>query len=332
MTDPTWAFAATTGAAGLLTGPPTIVGDNLVLSINDDVFTGGFSGTIRLTATPPNNITPNNTSWTMNPTLTGANIPTVTVPVPAASVATATPQPIVTKATADGGSVYQAGSTITYSITASCSTSTTGNLYFQNGSLVDQLPPGVIYQSSTNGGIYDAASNTVTWTFPEPMSSPSGSASRAAGANSYQVVVQAPTPAPPSAEEPLLNKATFSGTGADAIVPAGITKSTSAQVPVNIVDTPPTGPGLGYATISKSSLAPIHQPVSSGNGYVGTYPGNWLPASSTPGYTVGAAAASFRVNVNYALVGSYQTDLIDPMPCLTNQSGNVYSSGRCSFV
>jgi hypothetical protein len=324
MTDPSWTYSATTGSAGLLTAPPTVVGDNLVLTLNDAQFIGGFSGSIRLTATPPNDVTPNDTSWSMLPTLTGTNIDPTPVPTAATSTATATPQPSVTKVTADGGSVYTAGSPITYNINATCSSSTTGNLYLTSGGLVDQLPPGVTYTSSTPTGTYDSVANTITWTFPTAASTPTGCAAGSSGANAYQVTVTAPSPAPVT--QPLTNVATFTGTGPDATVPAGITRSTNASVPVNIVNSPSTGPGVGYATITKTSLAPLAQQGVSGNQYVGTYPGNWLPATTSPSYSVGAAAGSFRTTVNYAQVGTYETDLIDPLPCLDTPSGNVYPS------
>ncbi|MEO7016073.1 MAG: hypothetical protein ABI067_05965 [Leifsonia sp.] len=324
MTDPSWLYSATSGSAGLITSPPTVVGNNLVFTLDDATFIGGYSGTIRLQMTPPNHITPNNTTWSVLPTISGDNITDAVAPTAAASTATAKPLPVVTKATADGGSVYEAGSAVNYAIKATCSTSNSGNLYMTQGSLVDQLPAGMTYTSSSNGGVYDPIANTVTWVFPDGASTPAGCAAGATGPNLFTVSLVAPAPAP--AVEPLVNKATFAGTGPDATVPAGVGGTTNAQVPVQIVDTAPTGPGPGYATISKTSLAPIPQPGVPGNQYVATYPGNWLPSSSAPSYRVGAAAASFQTTISYGLVGTYETDLVDPLPCLTNVVGNTYSS------
>jgi hypothetical protein len=324
MTDPTWLYSATSGSAGLITSPPTVVGTTLVFSIDDSTFVSGYSGTIRLQITPPNHITPNNTSWSVLPTISGDNVTDATAADAAASIATAKPLPAVTKKTADGGSVYEVGSTVNYTIAATCSTASTGNLYMTAGSLVDQLPVGMTYSGSDNGGIYDSSADTVTWPFTDPTSIPAGCGAGSSGSNSYTVSVVSPASAP--ATQPLVNHATFAGTGPDATNPAGVGGTTTAQVPVNIVDTAPTGPGTGYATISKTSLAPIPQPGVSGNQYVATYPGDWLTTSSAPSYTVGAAPGSFQTTVSYGLVGSYETDLVDPLPCLSNSSGNVYSS------
>ena len=325
MTDPSWTYSATAGAPGLLLGPPSVNGDTLTIELNDSLLVGGNSGSIRLLATPPNDVTPNNTTWTMAPTLTGDNIAPTPAPTPAASTATATPLPLVTKVTADGGSVYTAGAAVGYNITANCSSASIGNLYLASGQLVDQLPPGMIYQSSTNGGVFDALENTVTWTFPDAATTPAGCAAGSTGPNTFAVVALAPTPAP--VVEPLTNTATFAGTGPDASNPAGISRSANAQVPIQIVNNPATGPGgPGYATISKTSLAPLAQHGVIGNEYIGTYPGNWLVAGTSPSYTVGAAAGSFRATVSYAQVDTYQTEVIDPLPCLDDVSGNTYSS------
>ena len=326
MTDPSWTYSGKSNPAGLLSSGPTIVGNNLVFELNDSVFRSGFSGSIFLVATPPNDVTPNHTSWSLSPTLTGGHIDPVTVPVPAASVATARPLLSLDKTVANGGSVFLAGADISYNLAANCDTAAPGGLFLTDGSLVDQLPPGMTFVSASDGGVFDSGTNTITWTFPDSASTPKGCAADAAGPNLFKVKVTAPTPAPPPAEEPLVNKATFSGTGPDATNPAGISESTNAQAAVQIVNTPPTGPGSpGYATIAKTSLAPLAENVS-GNQYVGTYPGNWVPTSSSPTYTVGAAAASFQARVHYNLVGTYETRVVDPLPCLDNANGNRYSS------
>ena len=326
MTDTSWTYSAKGPLPGLIVSGPTVVGDNLVIDLNDADFQSGDSGTITLQVTPPDDVTPNNTSWSVLPTLSGDSIPNVTAPTPAVSVATAAPQPKVSKVTANGGSVYLAGSDITYDITADCSSAATGNLYLSDGNLVDDLPAGFTYLSSSNGGVFDGVTDTVTWNFPTAASTPAGCAAGAAGATTYQVTLQAPSPAPPPADQPIINQTTFSGTGPDATNPDGVSASTTAHVPVEIVDTPPTGTGSGYATISKTSLAPLTQPGLAANDYVATYPGDWISTSTTPGYTVGAAAASFQATVDYGLVDSYQTDFVDPLPCLDDATGNLYTS------
>ena len=328
MTTGGWLFGATSGTGSLITSGPTIVGNNLVLHLNDSEFIGGYSGTIRLTMTPPNSVTPNNTSWQVAPTLSGDSIDSVTVATPTTSTATAKPLVSVAKATADGGSVYEVDKDVTFNITAKCSSASLGNLFLDSAALIDTLPAGLTYVSSTPMGTYDSGTNTVTWpyTSSDPKAFPAGCNASGTGTTTFKVVAH--TPPTPPAIQPITNRVTFQGTGPDATNPAGISSSSAAQVPIEIVKFPNPSPGPGYASIYKSSLAPIPQAgITSGNQYVATYPGNWVPLASNPNYSVTAAAASFQTTVSYGLVGRYQTTLYDPVPCLTNLSGgNKYSS------
>jgi len=332
MTDPSWTFAVTSSTSGLVTGW-SIVSGELVVDLDPDIFVSGFSGTLAVRITPPNGSTPNDTSWTLTPQLTGDGLTqAVTAPGSAASTATASPKPVVTKSITSGGSVFEAGTDVDYTITASCSIGSSGGLYLENGVLVDQLPAGMSYVSSTPAGSYDATTGTVTWTFPDGASTPAGCAADAAGPTQFHVVATTPTPAPAAADQPLSNQATFTGTGADATDPDGITKDTTATAAIQVVDEPPTTGGTGYASITKSSLAPLAEQGVSGNQYVATYPGNWLPAGTSPGYQAGQAAASYQTVVRYGLVGTYTTRLVDPVPCLDEVNGDVYSSDDPSAV
>ena len=328
MTDPSWRYAATSATAGFLTSGPEIIGNNLVVGLSSVDFIAGYSGTIKLTVTPPNLVTPNNTVWALRPTIDGNGILPTKAPTAAVSQATAAPLVSLSKATADGGSVYEVGSPITFKLTAKCSSATSGNLELEHGELVDYLPAELTYVSSTpTGATYDSVQHSVTWTFPksDPSALPQGCHPLGGGTNTYTVTTTAPSAVP--ALQPIRNTATFDGTGADAHNAEGITSSTSAQVPINMVLVPGTGPGLGYAAVTKSSLAPIPQGgIVTGNQYVGTYPGQWVTPSATPTFTIGAAAASYRTTVAYALVGHYQTTIVDPVPCLTSVVGNVFNS------
>ena len=328
----TWNYTATSGTPGLITAGPTVEpngsgGFNLVITLSDSEFVPGFSSSISLQVTPPNNTTPDHTTWSLLPTLSGGNLPVETAPAPSTGEATATPLPVITKVTADGGSVYLAGSTVTYTIMANCNSGSTGNLFLEKGSLSDPLPAGMTYVSSSPAGA-TVNGNTVTWIFPDGSSTPAGCAAGSTGPTTYQVVATAPDPAPPLGGQPLRNVASFEGTGPDATDPEGVSVTTTAEADIDVIDTPPTsgGGGPGYPTISKSSLAPLAIGGLPGNQYAGTYAGDWLPSSSTPSNTVGAAAGSFQVNVHFPLTGTYETDLIDPLPCLSDLAGNTYSS------
>jgi len=328
----TWGYSATSGTTGLISSGPTVEpngsgGYNLVLTLSDSVFVAGDNSTITLQVTPPDNITPNNTTWTLLPTLSGGNIASAAAPTAASGEATAAPLPVITKDTADGGSVYVAGSNVTYGITANCNTGKNGNLYMTQGSLTDPLPAGMTYVSSNPAGAtYDAGTNTVTWTFPTAASTPAGCASGSAGANAYQIVATTPDPAP--ATQPLTNIATFAGEGPDAIN-GSVSGSTDAEADIDVVNTAPTGvcTGTGCPTIAKSSLAPLAIASLPGNQYEGTYAGAWVPTSARPTYTVGASSGSYQVDLKFPLTHTYETQVVDPLPCLTAPSGGTYSSG-----
>ncbi|MBU6330259.1 MAG: hypothetical protein KGR18_09960 [Acidobacteria bacterium] len=332
MTDPSWAYSATTGLAGLITSGPTVVGSDLVLTLDDTRFVAGFSGSIQLRATPPNLITPNRTSWSLEPTISGGSISPETVPTPATSIATAAPKVAVTKRTTNYGSVYDVGSTIAFTLTARCTATSTGALEVATATLVDILPPDLTYVSSSPAGaMYDAATHTVTWPFSNAdlTTMPAGCATGATGPTTFQIVTTAPSTVP--AIPKVTNGASFAGTGPDAVDPAGRTSTAVADTSVQLIAEPNVGPGPGYARITKSSLAPLVQPgITRGNQYVATYAGDWLPPATSPTWKSTAAAAAYRTTVTYGLVDTYMTDLIDPLPCLDLSTGNVYRSAEVS--
>jgi len=328
MTDPSWTYSATSGFAGLITSGPTVVGTDLVMTLDDTRFIAGFSGSIELKATPPNLVTPNRTSWEMEPTLSADSISPVTVTTPVQSIATANPRVAITKRTTNYGSVFDLDSTVSFTLTAKCNNASTGSLYVTNAALIDTLPAELTYVSSSPaGGVYDASTHTVTWSFADSDLStmPAGCAEGATGPTTFEIVTTAPSAVP--ADPKLINSATFSGTGPDATDVAGLTSTATAETPVQVITEPNREPGPGYAAITKSSIAPLAQPgITKGNQYVATFAGDWLPPSTSPQWKTNAASAGFRTTVNYGLVGTYMTDLIDPLPCLDNMVGNVYSS------
>jgi hypothetical protein len=264
----------------------------------------------------------------LEPTLSADSISPVTVATPAQSVATANPRVAVTKRTTNYGSVFDVDSTVSFTITAKCNNASTGSLYVTDASLVDTLPADLTYVSSSPaGGVYDAGAHTITWSFTDSDLStmPTGCALDATGPTTFEIVTTAPSAVP--AVPKITNTATFSGNGLDAADPAGLNSAATADTPIQLVAEPGREPGPGYATITKSSIAPIAQPgITKGNQYVATFAGDWLPPSASPQWKTNAASAGFRTTVNYGLVSSYMTDLIDPLPCLDNVVGNVYSS------
>jgi uncharacterized repeat protein (TIGR01451 family) len=313
----TWLFQTSSSISGLIL-ETEIVGGELVIRLDPTKVNPGDSQTIQLAVTPPNNVTPDRTSWSLDATFETDDLPEVSAPAPALGLAEAEAKISVSKVTDDGSSFIVRGRNVVYNITARCNPSgSTGNLYLTNGSLVDQLPAGLTYVSATPAPT-SVSGQTITWDYPTSADLPSGCSADGGGTQTYQVVASVDPSVADNTE--LTNEVTFAG------LPIGETteQSTTAPRPIRVIDVPPTiGPGI----IGKSAAAPLEV---SGAGYVGTYPGDWIPNTSTQPSTSNPAAAEGRwtVNVRYPASGAFTTDLIDPMPCqaIESPSGVFHSS------
>ncbi|MFA4927242.1 MAG: hypothetical protein WC558_01910 [Patulibacter sp.] len=312
----TWLFQTSSSISGLIL-ETEIVGGELVIRLDPTKVNPGDSQTIQLAITPPNNVTPDQTTWSLDATFETDDLPQVAAPAPALGLAEAEAKISVSKVTDDGSDFIVRGRNVVYNITARCNPSgSTGNLHLTNGSLVDQLPAGLSFVSATPAPT-SVAGQTITWDYPGTSSLPSGCAAGAGGSQNYQVVASIDPSVADNTQ--LTNEVTFAG------LPIGETveESTSAPRPVRVIDLPPTvGPGI----IGKGATAPLEV---AGAGYVGTYPGDWIPGNSTQPSTTNPASAEGRwtVNVRYPASGAFTTDLIDPMPCQAIESpSGVFSS------
>jgi uncharacterized repeat protein (TIGR01451 family) len=315
-----WNITSSSSIAGLI-ATAQIVGNAYVITLNENAFKPGDSDTIQLSVTPPNNITPDGTTWELRPTLDSDSMPPAVAPTPAPGAATASAHLAVSKTTNDGGAVYVVGNQVIYNITARCNPSgSTGNLYLTDGSLVDTLPAGLTFVSATPTPT-SVSGQTVTWDYPTTGALPAGCAAGAGGTTTYQLVAQIDGTVPDNTL--LTNNVTFAGT------PLGETDeiSTSAPREIRAVSVPPVNPGT---FLGKTSRGPLNIP---GLGFQGTYAGNWItpinprPSASTPGGVEG----QYTVTVSYPASGAYTTDLADPVPCLDNQtSPGVYASNAIS--
>src|SRR5437588_427546 len=141
----------TRGLVGGGHGPARVVvgllvaGESYVISLHESALQPGDSDTISVSVTPPNNTTPDGTTWSLRPTFQTDQIPPVTARSAALGAASAAAQISVSKTTSDGGAVYVSGNNVVYVINARCNPAgATGNLYLTEGppaaSLVDTLP------------------------------------------------------------------------------------------------------------------------------------------------------------------------------------------------
>jgi len=318
----TWSYGVSSSKSGLVASA-SVVGENYVISLNEAALNAGDSDTITLTVTPPNNVTPDATTWSLTPSFQTDQIAAVQAPTPALGEATASALLSVAKTTNDGGAVYVSGNDVIYNITARCNASgAKGSLYLTDGSLDDTLPSGLDYVSATpapSSAPTVGSSGTVSWSYGTSASLPSGCSADGTGTTSYQLVAEIDPATPDSTQ--LTNSVTFSGTPIGTATPA----QTTATRTVTAIAQPPSSPG---SFIGKSALGPLNIPSY---GYDATYPGNWItPINQRPSSSPGAAEAEYTVSISYPASRAFETDLADPVPCLDTLSGVTYSSNTPS--
>ncbi len=314
----TWAYGASSSIPGLVASA-SVVGENYVIRLNESALQPGDSDTIGVSVTPPNDITPDQTTWSLRPSFQTGQISPVTAPSAAPGAASATAQISVAKTTNDGGAVYVRGNAIVYSISARCNPAgANGNLYLTGGSLADTLPGGLTFVSAApapTSAPTVGSSGTITWSYPNGASLPSGCSAKGAGTTTYQLVAEI-NPSTPN-NTSLTNSVTFSGTPISTSTPI----STTATRSVTAIATSPSSPG---SFAGKSSKGPLNIP---GFGYDATYAGHWItPINQTPSSNPGAAEGEYTVTIAYPASRAFQTDLADPVPCLDNRSGVTYAS------
>lgn len=315
-----WVFNLSSGTPGLIDNW-TLVGDEIVVELNASLIDPGDSLTINLAVRPPNGYTPDGTVWEIEPTYESSSIPETTAPVPADGSAVAATNLSVSKDTNDGGSIYVVGNQVIYNITARCNPGFPfGSLYMDDAQLVDDLPPEAVFVSATPAPTSvpappGSAGGQVIWDFDNPTGMPPGCVENPGGTANYQVIVEIPNTV---ADETVLhNEVTLAGT------PIGEEDEISSTAFKNVtaIDVPPSDPG---EFLGKGSQGPIE---IEGLGFKGTYPGHWMtPIDTTPSQSPGTAEGRYTVTVNYPASRAYTTDLVDPVPCLTNKTGVKYSS------
>ncbi|MBS1677372.1 MAG: DUF11 domain-containing protein [Actinobacteria bacterium] len=327
MSRPKWDYKVAGGGGANIASTEVVEASpgkfELVIKIEEGSIKPGQSQTLNLSVIPPNDITPDGTAWSLTPEFETAELATVVAPRPATGEAEAKTKLSISKSTNDGGAVYVSGNEVIFKINARCNSGNpAGSLWMTEGSLVDQLPAGLEFVSATPAPSSAPAvggSGPITWSFGTPAALPPGCGEGAAGAETYTVVATIPAATPN--DTVLTNTATLAGQ------PIGETASpveTSAERPLTAITVPPTSPGN---FVGKSAQGPLNIP---GAGFLGTYPGNWLPAGSSPSLSPGSSAGRYRVTVTYPASRAFETALVDPVPCLEAQTGVRYDSKQAS--
>ena len=317
-------FPVQVGASADIASWSVTAGD-LVIHLVDLVE--GASGTIGITITPPNHTTPNGTTWTLVPTMTFTDgTPTVTAPG-VTSTATATPSLMTSKSVAQ--TYYKPGDTAQFTIYWGCPAggNATGDENLATLKIVDTLPAGLTYSSSSPAAT-SVSGQTITWDIaPAKM----GTGCRAGSPSIVPLTVMATVDADVADGKVLANTAAASGTSL-----SGVPLSANSAATITVVRE------LPGAVVSKRGSGPLVNSVGDGpldlnlNGYrSATYPGPWLGpgGATTPTSAISEVSvdepplieALYTLDVRMPAAG-LQSAVVDPLPCTDNRDGAAYSS------
>lgn len=145
--------------------------------------------------------------------------------------------PDLTLGVSESADPIVADSALTYTLTVRNVGGSTAN----STSLVDTLPPEVIFGSASDGGTYDGAANTVTWSL----------GSMGAGAT----VVKTLAIQPIHPEFPMTNSASVTTTSTDPGSPNTVTTDTEVD----------PQPGTHYVSVSDNGSTPFYRGLSLGD-------------------------------------------------------------------
>jgi len=147
------------------------------------------------------------------------------------------PDPDLTLSVTDSTDPVIADSALTYTLTVKNVGGSTAN----NASLVDSLPPEVIFQSASDGGTYDLSANTVTWNLGDVAS---------AGTVVETLAIQ-----PIHPEFPMTNSASVTTTSADAGSPNTTTTDTEVDPQA----------GTRYVSVTDGASTPFYRGLALGD-------------------------------------------------------------------
>lgn len=289
-------------------------GGDLVIHLLD--LNEGASGTIGITVTPPNRTTPNGTSWTLVPTMTFTDdTPTVSAP---GVTSTATASQSLSAIKIADQTFAKPGDTVRFTLSWFC-----GNGVNQTGvedlatlHLVDTLPAGLTYASSTPAGAVVSGQTVAFDVSPAQM----GVQCSSAGAQPVTISLAATVDAGVADATVLTNALAVSGT---TISGTALTGSASAKL--TIVRTLPA------PTVTKAGYGPL---IGLDGQQTATFPGAWLgrgAANISSAVVNFSSATSASIEAVYQLTvtmptSGLQAAVVDPMPCTDNRNGAAYSS------
>ncbi|MFT4187426.1 MAG: DUF11 domain-containing protein [Aeromicrobium sp.] len=289
-------------------------------SIQTDISTGLVNG-----------YTPDGTVLSLQATVGADNTQTVTSGVASATIrasANLTVHKSLPANSADGAPMPR-DYDLTYRLGPCTSVGSTGALYMQPGmTVVDQLPAGAVFVDASSGGVYDATTNTVTWTTDGGLPT-CGYRSQPAGP--YWVTVKYPS-ATFAAGQSVTNTAIATGT------PIGETTPLTATYSRNHTFGAPGNSG----SFCKRAITPlmtgsILNGTCNTSTAMATWAGDWAETMeplafptfsfpSTSGHPRGSYEGSFLLSITNTSVLPAVGEIVDPVPCLDNYDAtqNMY--------
>lgn len=294
----------------------TLTNGEIVILLND--LQPGASGQISFTMTPPNWTTPDQTTWTLQPTLQfgDGTTPTATAPTPVTSTATATMTMNLFKSLPD--TAYRRGDLVTYSLRLVGVCSGSGALAAEHVTITDTLPADLTYVSSSPAAT--VVGNTVTFDI-----SGTTIASNCGGGASPTITARVNDTAPIGGS--IRNVA-------DAVIdPVGATPNVnrSSNVAFTVIDANPVPGNVlmgGRGVLNRTAGDPYSfYPYGASRFLSGTYAGQFghPPIPINYANSVQYMRASYRMQVEYPASGT-SLGIIDPMPCNDTVSGANYTS------
>lgn len=295
-----------------------------VLTVELGELEAGESASFPFTITPPNNITPDGTTWELQPTISGSNIPDATSDTVATDTATATLTHEISK-TLEGTGFRQPGDTVEYDIVVQCTQPSAGNIFASSMTVTDTLPEGLVFDSADPQPV-DAGANPLTWVLdPLPASCTTEGEN---GAALIHVVAHIDEGVAGDIEQIENVAGVTSETTDGQDIPEKTDEALVTLLP------PDQAPGVG--TFTKSSFAQLRDVLADGdqteeNSHT-TYSGAWGPIRDTqpanvlnsykPNEATGLVQSGYKMQYSSGVSqgSGAQVSIVDPMPCFTKNA------------
>jgi uncharacterized repeat protein (TIGR01451 family)/fimbrial isopeptide formation D2 family protein len=307
--DPSWVTLPSSLPPGVTSA--TVQGGQIVVLLAD-VGTAGAALNLGFFVTPPNITTPDGTTWTFVPTVTGDGVSVTGNKV--TSTATASPMPVQLTKKAVGDGTFYPGQEVTWKIIVSCPVETTGVEGPIGVRIDDVLPAGLDYVSSVGTGsiqgTYDAATRTVSWQPNDFIFGYSNCGGGTGGPLELTITTKVSAGTPEGTVIRNTAQVTYHR-------PGGSSQTASASDSVHVIASQ-----LAAGTVSKVAWGPVF----TAQGYNGTFPGDWQSSDWESYYALQLK--------HDGADGAAQWDVVDDLPCTTAPtSGFIYDrdeTGLCA--